>query len=106
MGHVFAADAAEMRAHADALDALARRFDAVKAASAHVAQNDAAYGFLCGWIARVLEGRHTRQDELFDYVQQNLVSAAANLRTLASTFDAANTRADSLIRLAAEPGAW
>ncbi|WP_410813795.1 type VII secretion target [Micromonospora sp. 067-2] len=84
----FAVEAEEIRTHARNVDALAERFAAVKAASAHIAQDDAAYGLLCGWISAVLEGKHTRQDELFAEVEENLRLAATGLRQTADSYDA------------------
>ncbi|WP_030487131.1 type VII secretion target [Micromonospora chokoriensis] len=84
----FAVDAEEIRAHARNVEALAQRFTAVKAASAHIAGDDSAYGLLCGWIAAVLEGKHARQDELFAKVEENLTLAAAGLRQTADGYDA------------------
>lgn len=72
MGSGFAADADQIRAHASTVDAIRARFEAVKGASAYIAQDDRAYGVLCGWISAVLEGRHRRQDELIAYVEENL----------------------------------
>ena len=100
---VFGAQPEQLRAHAHNVDAVAARFDAIKTASAHVAQNDAAYGFLCGWIAAVLEGRHNRQDELIAYVEENLALVSLRLRGLADHFDGANANAKTLVHRAVEP---
>ncbi|MEU5940489.1 type VII secretion target [Micromonospora sp. NPDC047548] len=100
MGDGFAVDAEEIRAHARNIEVLRERFGAVKAASAHIAQNDAAYGLLCGWISGILEGRHTRQDELIAYVEENLALVAKGLRTTADNYDSADADADSTIRKA------
>jgi plasmid replication initiation protein len=72
MSQGYIVDVEQIRAHAQNVAAIRARFDAVKTASAHIAQDDQAYGFLCGWISAVLEGRHTRQDELIAYVEENL----------------------------------
>lgn len=87
MSDGFAADANEIRAHAQHIEALRARFGAVKAASAHIRQDDAAYGLLCGWISAVLEGRHTRQDELIAYVEENLSLVSDGLRKTADGYD-------------------
>jgi len=100
MGHGFNVDVEQLRAHARNVEAIQARFDAVKSASAHIAQDDQAYGLLCGWIAGVLEGRHTRQDELIAYVQENLVLVAASLRTSADDYDAVEDTNAGLIRSA------
>jgi len=85
-GSGFTADSEQIRRHAANLEALRARFDAVRSASAHIAQDSQAYGLLCGWIAAVLEGRHTRQDELIAYVEENLTLAAGALGEVADDY--------------------
>ncbi|MFG2050816.1 type VII secretion target [Micromonospora sp. NPDC048935] len=87
MNDGFAVDADEIRAHARNIEALAGRFAAVRAASAHITQDDSAYGLLCGWIAGVLADKHARQDELFAAVEENLTLAASGLRQTADGYD-------------------
>ncbi|MFR9728856.1 type VII secretion target [Saccharopolyspora sp. MS10] len=87
MGGGFDVDADRLREHARKVEALQERFGAVKSASAHIARDDQAYGTLCAWIAGVLEGRHTRQDELISYVEENLGQAASALRAAAEDYD-------------------
>jgi excreted virulence factor EspC (type VII ESX diderm) len=95
MSDGFNVDIEQLRAHAGKVDAIQARFGAVKAASAHIAQDDQAYGLLCGWISGVLEGRHTRTDELIAYVAENLELVAAALRTTADDYKAVeDTNAD------------
>jgi excreted virulence factor EspC (type VII ESX diderm) len=93
MGDRYTVDPAELRKHAGDIDSLRERFAAVKAASAHIAQDDQAYGMLCGWISGILEGRHTKQDELIAYVEENLDIVARELRETADDYEArdANT---------------
>jgi hypothetical protein len=88
----FEVDPAQIRTHAGNVDDIAARFGAVKAASAHIAGDEAAYGMLCGWIAGVLESRHVRQDELFAYAEENLTLAAESLRAAASNYDDVDLR--------------
>jgi hypothetical protein len=78
----------QLRAHAANVEAVKARFEAVKGASAHIAQDDQAYGLLCGWISGVLEGRHTTQDELFAHAENNLAAVARELRQSADDYDA------------------
>ncbi|WP_327001782.1 type VII secretion target [Dactylosporangium sp. NBC_01737] len=80
-------DTGQLRTHARNIETINARFGAVKAASAHIAQDDAAYGLLCGWMAGILEGRHTRQDELIAYAEENLTLIAAQLRKTAYAYD-------------------
>lgn len=103
MGDGFAADAEQIRAHARNVEAVRARFAAVKAASAHIAQDDAAYGLLCGWISGVLEGRHTRQDELIAYVEENLSLVVQGLHRNADSYDSADADADATVRKAGSP---
>jgi len=102
----YAVETQQLRAHAANLEALTARFDAVKNASAYIAGDAAAYGLLCGWIAAVLESRHTEQDELLDYVQENLSLAAEGLRATADNYDTVDTEAASLISTAGNRLSW
>jgi hypothetical protein len=83
----------QLRKHAANLDALRARFEAVKSASTHIAQDDQAYGLLCGWIAAVLEGRHQEQDSLLDFAANNLDLAASGLRDSAARYEETDTGA-------------
>jgi hypothetical protein len=83
----FSVDVQQLRAHAAKIDAVQRRFAAVKAASGAIAQDDAAYGLLCGWIAGILERRHVRQDQLIAYVEENLRLAADALVRTGDDYD-------------------
>ena len=95
----------ELRAHARNIAALQSRFGAVKAASAHITQNDGAYGLLCRWMPAVLESRHKKQDELFAYVEENLNLVAQRLRQDADKYEEADRSAgESVSRLANEAG--
>ncbi|WP_026454785.1 type VII secretion target [Saccharomonospora iraqiensis] len=102
MANGYVVDAEQLRAHADKVAGIQARFDAVKGASAHIRQNDQAYGLLCGWIAGVLEGRHTRQDELIDFVAENLSLAADSLRSAADVYESRETEYADLIRSSGE----
>ncbi|MBP2329191.1 hypothetical protein JOF56_009576 [Kibdelosporangium banguiense] len=98
----FAVATDQIRTHAANIEAVLARFEAVKAASAHIAQDDQAYGLLCSWISAVLEGKHTRQDELIAKVAENLRLVAAGLRTSAQMYD--TTDQSSASTLASMPG--
>jgi excreted virulence factor EspC (type VII ESX diderm) len=91
-------DPEQLRAHAANVEAIRARFEAVKSASAHIARNDQAYGLLCGWIAGVLEDRHTRQDELIAYVEENLSLVADSLRSAAERYEAVEDAHAGMIR--------
>jgi hypothetical protein len=90
----FTANTHQIRTHAGHIDEVRARFDAVKAASANIAQDDAAYGLLCGWIAGILEGRHRRQDELLAYVQENLALSIEALNNTAQAYGQADETAE------------
>lgn len=79
MADGFGVDAQQIRDHASRIGAVRQRFGAVKAASAAIAQDDAAYGLLCSWMPAILERRHVRQVQLFAYVEENLRLAAEAL---------------------------
>ncbi|TVT53294.1 hypothetical protein FNH05_12035 [Amycolatopsis rhizosphaerae] len=102
MGEGYHVDVEQLRAHAANVEAIKDRFGAVKAAGTRIARDDQAYGLLCGWIAAVLEDRHTRQGELFSYVEENLALVAQSLRTTAEEYEALEDRHTGLIRSAAE----
>jgi hypothetical protein len=105
MGDGYNVDVEQLRAHAGNVEAIQARFGAVQSASAHIAQDDQAYGLLCGWISGVLEGRHVRQDELIAYVEENLALAAASLRASADDYEAVEDTHAGLIRSAGGEGA-
>lgn len=83
----FNVEAEQLRAHAGSVDAIKQRFGKVKSASSHITGDDQAYGLLCGWISGILEDRHTRQDELVAYVDENLRLVADGLRRTADNYD-------------------
>jgi hypothetical protein len=87
MAEGLSVDIDEIRAHARNIATLKARFGAVKAASAHIAQDDRAYGLLCGWIAAILESRHARQDELIAYVEENLTMVGDGLRKTIEAYE-------------------
>lgn len=102
MGNGFVVNAEQLRTHASKVEGIQSRFDAVKGASANIQQNDQAYGVLCGWIAGVLEGRHTRQDELIDFVAENLSLAAESLRAAADVYESRDKEHADLIQSSGE----
>ncbi|EID55766.1 type VII secretion target [Saccharomonospora xinjiangensis] len=102
MGNGYVVNAEQLRAHASKVEQIRARFDAVKGASAHIQQNDQAYGLLCGWIAGILEGRHARQDELIDFVAENLSLAAESLRAAADLYESRDREHADLIQSAGE----
>jgi hypothetical protein len=94
LGHPVASDL--FRAHAAHLDLLRARFGAVRAASARIERDQAAFGAVCGWIFTGLGDRHGKQDELIAYVEENLLLAADGMRRVADG-------AQELAELAGEP---
>jgi hypothetical protein len=103
MSEGFQADARQIRRHAAGVEEVRARFGAVRAASAHIARDDAAYGLMCGWIAGLLEDRHQRQDALISYVEENLSLAADALTGVAGDYERADGSAAEAIRRAGPP---
>ncbi|GAB3458917.1 type VII secretion target [Actinophytocola sediminis] len=87
MADAFKVDIQQLRTHAQHVQAVQQRFAAVQSASSQIAQNDQAYGLLCGWISGVLEGRHQKQDELLAYVAENLDLVSQELALTADAYD-------------------
>ena len=81
----------ELRDHANQLEALGDRLQAVQDASISIVQDDEAYGVLCGWISGLLEERHTEQDRLVNKAYSNLSKAATELRATADDYEAADS---------------
>jgi len=98
MGTGWVVDPEQIRAHAENIAMLRDRFGAVKSASKHIAQNDAAYGLLCGWISGILEGRHGRQDQLVADVEENLAVVVRELRRSAEMYENIDGEADKRLR--------
>jgi hypothetical protein len=87
MADQFHVDIQQLRTHAQNVQAVRQRFDAVQSASTHITQDDQAYGLLCGWISGVLEGRHQKQDELLAFVAENLDMVTRELELTADAYD-------------------
>ncbi|PSL55847.1 excreted virulence factor EspC (type VII ESX diderm) [Saccharothrix carnea] len=100
MGNGYNVDVEQLRTHARNLEAIKDRFGAVKAASAHIAQDDQAYGLLCGWISGILEGRHAAQDDLLAFAENNLALIATELRATADEYSATEDGNAALVRSA------
>jgi hypothetical protein len=77
-----------------------QRFGAVRAASSAIAQDDAAYGMLCSWMAGILERRHTRQTDLIAYVEENLRLASEALIRTGQDYDDVDDAAAHRLRQA------
>ncbi|MGB3442568.1 MAG: type VII secretion target [Actinophytocola sp.] len=100
MADHFHVDIQQLRTHAQNVQAVRQRFDAVQSASSHVAQDDKAYGLLCGWISGVLEGRHQKQDELLAYVAESLDMVTQELELTADAYDTMdNDAADRITKI-------
>ncbi|GGM37141.1 hypothetical protein ACFFX1_36695 [Dactylosporangium sucinum] len=105
MSDGYGTDTAQLRTHAAHIEALRARFAAVKGASAHIAQDDQAYGVLCGWISGLLEGKHTRHDDVLAYLEENLALVADGLRRNAAGYEAVEADvSDSMKRLGSRLG--
>jgi hypothetical protein len=95
-------DIEQLRTHARNIDAVRARFEAVKAASSHIAQDDQAYGTLCGWISGVLESKHTRHTEAVAYVEKNLELVSMTLQVSADDYESVEDTNASGLRAAGE----
>lgn len=91
-------DVEQLRAHTGNIDGIRARFAAVKAASAHIAQDDQAYGLLCQWMSGILEGRHTKQDELIAYVEENLNLVVSSLVSTVAHYEQVEDDNTALLR--------
>lgn len=65
--------------HAGQIEAVRLRFVAVHRASAVVVGDETVYGRLCRWIIDTVLEKHARQDELVEYVEENLRLIVAGL---------------------------
>jgi hypothetical protein len=104
MAEGFNVDAAQLHRHAANVQAVRDQLAAIKSASRAIAQNDQAYGLLCGWIAAILEARHVKQDQLYTYVEENLSLAAGALTATATEYEASDTASADRIRQAGRVG--
>ena len=100
----FNVDLAQLYRHAGHVRAVQDQLAAIKGASSAIAQNDAAYGLLCGWIAAILEARHQKQDTLYAYVEENLQLAADALIATAREYESTDSAASERIRHAGRAG--
>ena len=100
----FQVDPAQLFRHAATVRAVREQLTAVKGASSAISQDDSAYGLLCGWISAILERRHSGQDELYAYVEENLQLLADALDATGRDYDAVDGKAQSRIRAAAAGG--
>ncbi|MBU2669839.1 hypothetical protein KOI35_40650 [Actinoplanes bogorensis] len=104
MSDGFSVDAQQIRAHAAKVEAVEMRFAAVKAASSAIVADHAAYGLLCGWMAGILEARHTKQNELYAYVEENLRLATDALVRTSQDYEIADDAAAERVRKAGGHG--
>lgn len=103
MADSFQVDPAQLRRHASKVNAARAQLATVMTSSRAIAQDDAAYGVLCGWISAILERRHAGQDQLYAYAAENLRLMAEALTTTGDDYDAVDHAAQSRIRAA---GGW
>lgn len=104
MSDSFQVDSAQLQRHATKVRAVREQLAAVKDASRAIAQDDAAYGMLCGWISGVLERRHAGQDALYAYVEENLRLMADALTATGQEYDAVDRGARARIAAAGGVG--
>ena len=104
MADSFQVDSAQLYRHAANVRAVRDQLAAVQDASRAIAQDEAAYGVLCGWISAILERRHAGQDQLYAYAAENLRLLAEALTAAGADYDAADSAARSRIRAAGGSG--
>lgn len=100
----FEVDVEQLRAHAANVAKIQARFAAVKSASAHITGDGQAYGTLCEWIAGVLEGRHTEQDELIAYQEETLDIVVKTLLVSSDDYEGVEAENTSAVRAAGGGG--
>ena len=100
MSDAFQVDSSQLLRHAAKLRAMRDQLTAVRNASTAISQDDRAYGSLCGWISAILERRHSGQDGLYVYAEENLQLLADALDSTARDYDAVDDNAQSMIRAA------
>ncbi|GIM96131.1 type VII secretion target [Paractinoplanes toevensis] len=100
MTEAFQVDSSQLFRHAANVRAVRDQLAAIKGASSSIAQDDSAYGLLCGWISAILERRHDGQEQLYTYVEENLQLLADALDATGRDYDAADANAQSTIRAA------
>ena len=100
MPEAFQVDSSQLFRHAANVRAVRDQLTAIKGASSAIAQDDSAYGMLCGWISAILERRHGSQDELYAYVAENLQLLSEALDATGRDYDATDDNAKTVIRSA------
>lgn len=100
MVDAFEVDPSQLLRHAATVRSVGDQLAAIRNASSAIAQDDSAYGQLCGWISAILERRHAGQDELYSYAEENLRLLAEALDATARDYDAADDNAGTIIRAA------
>jgi hypothetical protein len=96
----FQVDSSQLFRHAANVRAVRDQLTTIKGASSAISQDDSAYGLLCGWISAILERRHSGQDQLYTYVEENLQLLAEALDSTSRDYDAVDGNAQSRIRAA------
>jgi hypothetical protein len=96
----FQVDPSQLFRHAVQVRAVRDQFAALKGASSAISQDDSAYGVLCGWISATLERRHSGQDQLYTYAEENLQLLADALDATGRDYAAADDSTRNRIRAA------
>lgn len=104
MADFFHVDVPQLHRHASNVQAVRDQLGAIKGASQAIAQDDSAYGLLCGWISGILERRHQEAEELFTAVEENLQLAAEAISATGKDYEATDSAAHSQIMKAGRLG--
>jgi len=94
----FQVDSSQLYRHASNVMAVRDQLTAIKDASHAISADHSAYGLLCGWISAILETRHTGQDALYVYVEENLRLMADAVNATGKEYDATDTTAQARIK--------
>ena len=98
MSDAFQVDSSQLYRHASNVMAVRDQLTAIKDASHAISADHSAYGLLCGWISAILETRHTGQDALYVYVEENLRLMADAVNATGKEYDATDTTAQARIK--------
>lgn len=100
MSDAFQVDSSQLFRHAANVRAVRDQLAVIKGASSAISQDDSAYGVLCGWISAILERRHSNQEQVYTYAEENLQLLADALDSTGRDYDAVDGNAQSVIRAA------
>lgn len=93
-------DPDQIRRHVGSLRSLQDRLDGVRATGSAIGRDDSVFGLLCSWLPAILAARHRRQEELTDFIAENLGLLAADLQAAAADYESTDANSAAVIRYA------